>query len=189
MNTSYDAVSEEKTYRAIGRFIYAFSQLESTIRDCVAESIGLKDEYYSDIVESYDIAMLCNIAVSVFEKSLERDQVEKLKPLINNFRDLNANRVRVAHGLWVPFMEGGTVHHTPRGRLKRKVSANQAESWKSWLMKHSTFAQRLNVRTRKSCEDTEIELTQGDQASLLGPLMGRRTPEAQTASPMGCLQA
>ena len=74
MNKSYDAVSEEKTYRAIGRFIYAFSQLKSTIRDCVAESIGLKDEYYSDIVESYDIAMLCNIAVSVFETSLERDR-------------------------------------------------------------------------------------------------------------------
>ena len=123
MDKSYE-VSAEKTYRAIGRFIYAFSQAESTIRDCVGELIGLKDKYFADIVESYDIVMLCNIAESIFDKSLARYQVKKLKPLINKFRALNDVRVRVAHGLWVPFIDGGTVHHTSRRWLKRNVSAN-----------------------------------------------------------------
>ena len=106
----------EKTYRAIGRFIFEFSQAEYTIRHYVGESIGLNDNYFSDIVESYDVGLLCAIALSVFEKSLPRYQVTKLKPLINDFRALNDNRV--AHGLWVPFKDGGTVHHTLRRGLK-----------------------------------------------------------------------
>jgi hypothetical protein len=104
-------IAAEKTYRAIGRFIFEFSQVEHTIRHYVGESIGLSGKYFSDIVESYDIAMLCMVA--------------KLKPLISNFRALNDNRVRVAHGLWMPFLDGGTVHHTSR-RLKREVKPNQA---------------------------------------------------------------
>jgi hypothetical protein len=118
-------IAAEKTYRAIGRFIFEFSQVEHTIRHYVGESIGLNGKYFSDIVESYDIAMLCNIAESVFEKSLHKNMVAKLKPLISNFRALNDNRVRVAHGLWMPFLDGGTVHHTSR-RLKREVKPNQA---------------------------------------------------------------
>ena len=118
----------EKTYRAIGRFIFEFSQAEYTIRHYVGELIGLNDNYFSDIVESYDVGLLCAIALSVFEKSLPRYQVTKLKPLINDFRALNDNRVRVAHGLWVPFKDGGTVHHTLRRGLKSIASANQAAS-------------------------------------------------------------
>jgi hypothetical protein len=79
-------IAAEKTYRAIGRFIFEFSQVEHTIRHYVGESIGLNGKYFSDIVESYDIAMLCNIAESVFEKSLHKNMVAKLKPLISNFR-------------------------------------------------------------------------------------------------------
>ena len=120
--------ASDKTYRAIGCFIYAFSQAESTIRDCVSDSIGLDYKYHSDIVESYDVAMLCNIAISVFEKSLPRYQVKRLKPLINDFRALNDVRVRVVHGFWVPFLDGGTVYHASRRGLKSTASADQAES-------------------------------------------------------------
>jgi hypothetical protein len=128
MDKPYELSAEEEAYRAIGRFIYEFSQAESTIRDCVSDSIGLDYKYHSDIIESYDVAMLCNIAISVFEKSLPRYQVRKLKPLINKFRELNNVRVRVAHGVWVPSIDGGTVHHTSRRGLKSIASANQAAS-------------------------------------------------------------
>ena len=74
MDKSYE-ISAEKTYRAIGRFIFEFSQVEYTIRDYVGQSIGLNDKYFSDIVESYDVVMLCNIAVSVFDKLLPRYMV------------------------------------------------------------------------------------------------------------------
>jgi hypothetical protein len=121
-------VASEKTYHSIGRFIYAFSQTEETIRDLVAQTVGLDEKYYSPIVGSYDVALLCKIAISVFKKSLPKYNVKKLEPLINKFLDMNQIRVRVVHGLWVPFIEGGTVHHTTRQKLKVSTSANQAES-------------------------------------------------------------
>jgi hypothetical protein len=121
-------LASELTYRAIGRFIFEFSQVEYTIRHFVGESINLNEKYFSVIIESYDVGLLCTVALSVFEKSLPRYKVTKLKPLIKNFRALNDNRVRVAHGLWVPFIDGGTVHHTSRRGLKSIASANQAAS-------------------------------------------------------------
>ena len=45
--------------------------------------------------------------------------------LINDFRDLFQHRNRVAHGLWMPFKDGGTVHHVP-SNLKPRMDANQA---------------------------------------------------------------
>jgi hypothetical protein len=33
---------------------------------------------------------------------------------------------QVAHGLWVPFKDGGTVHHVQRGNLKSRMAADQA---------------------------------------------------------------
>jgi hypothetical protein len=34
----------ERTYRAIGRFVFEFSQVEYTIRHYLASEIGLKEE-------------------------------------------------------------------------------------------------------------------------------------------------
>ncbi len=93
---------EEKTYRAIGRFIFAFSQVEYTIRHYLAEEIGLKDEYFTPVVESYDVTVLCKVAKEVFGKRrpVEFRAIEKG---IDCFHKHNGDRNRVAHGLWVPF--------------------------------------------------------------------------------------
>ena len=119
--------ASERTYRAIGRFIFEFSQAEYAIRYHLALALGLKDEYFDAVIGSYDAAMLCTVASNVFEKSLSEYNFKKINVTINKFRGLNDNRVRVVHGLWVPFIDGGTVHHTPRS-LKSKTSANQAAS-------------------------------------------------------------
>jgi hypothetical protein len=50
-------VAAEKTYRAIGRFIFEFSQAEYTIRHYLAQEIGLDEEHFSAVVESYDVAI------------------------------------------------------------------------------------------------------------------------------------
>ena len=104
----------EKTYRAIGRFIFEFSQVEYTIRHYLAEEIGLKEEYFTPMVESYDAAMLCNVAKKVFEKRRPGKFASRIEECINRFLELIPIRNRVAHGLWVPFKEGGTVRHVPR---------------------------------------------------------------------------
>ena len=115
----------EKTYRAIGRFMFEFSQVEYTIRHHLAEEIGLKEEHFSAVVESYEVGALTTVAIEVFKKS-RGDDAATIWKLLNKFRGMNDERKRVAHGLWVPFKDGGTVHHVPRNNLKSRMDANQA---------------------------------------------------------------
>lgn len=41
----------EKTYRAVGRFMFEFSQVEYSIRHYLAEQIGLDEEHFVAVVE------------------------------------------------------------------------------------------------------------------------------------------
>jgi len=116
----------DKTYRAIGRFIFEFSQAEYTIRHYLAQEIGLDEEHFSAVVESYDVGVLCTVSKEVFGKSRAKSNAAEINALINDFRALSDHRNRVAHGLWVPFKDGGTVHHVPRTNLKSRMAADQA---------------------------------------------------------------
>jgi hypothetical protein len=117
----------EKTYRAIGRFIFAFSQVEYTIRHYLGEAIELKEDYFTPVIESYDVAMLCKVALEIFAKQRSGKTFDRIKKEIDLFMRINNEiRTRVAHGLWNPHNEGGTVGHVPRS-LKAIVSPNQAE--------------------------------------------------------------
>ena len=156
-----DHVAAEKTYRAIGRFIFQFSQAEYTIRHYLAEEISLAEEHFVAVVESYDVALLCTVAKEVFGKSRANTNAAAIMELINNFRSLTDNRNRVAHGLWVPFKDGGTVHHVPRTNLKSRMAANQAAA----LEKFADEACSL-------CAELE-------RAFLYTPPIGRRRPRPQ----------
>jgi hypothetical protein len=112
----------EKTYRSIGLFIHEFSQVEYSLRYAVGGELGLKEEHFSAVTSTFDVAALCNLAVVLFEGRGE------LKKLINRFRDLNTHRQRVAHGLWVPESDGGYVHHIARTSLKGGGYAQQANA-------------------------------------------------------------
>ena len=39
---------------------------------------------------------------------------------------MNAERVKIAHGLWVPFSDGGPLHHASRSSLQTVPAANRA---------------------------------------------------------------
>ncbi|MDE2152397.1 MAG: hypothetical protein KGJ85_08695 [Betaproteobacteria bacterium] len=116
----------KRVYEAIGRFIYEFSQAEYAIRYHLAEEIGLDDRFFSEVVESYDVGMLCTVAVKVFCKTRARLNATEIEKLIGKFRGINVRRNIVAHGLWVPHENGGRVHYVPRN-LKPQVEINQAE--------------------------------------------------------------
>jgi len=115
----------EKTYRAIGRFMFEFSQVEYTIRHYLAEEIGLKEEHFSAVVESYEVGALITVAIEVFKKS-RGDDAAPIWKLLNKFRGMNDERKRVAHGLWVPFKDGGTVHYVARNKLSPSQFTDQA---------------------------------------------------------------
>jgi len=117
--------AEEKVYRAIGRFIFEFSQVEYTIRHYLTEEIGIKEEHFTPVVESFDVATLCNVANKIFAMRRPGQFAARIEKGIHRFFDLNNVRNRVAHGLWVPFRDGGTVHHVPR-KLNAVRLQNQA---------------------------------------------------------------
>jgi hypothetical protein len=120
-------IASDKTYRAIGRFIFEFSQAEYTIRHYLAEEIRLDEKYFAPVVESYDVGVLCTVAKQVFLSTRDGKNAARIKMLINKFLKMSHERNRVAHGLWVPFKDGGTVHHVPRGDLKPARFSEQAD--------------------------------------------------------------
>src|SRR5258707_11160640 len=118
-------LESDKTYRAIGRFMYEFSQVEYSLRHVVGDELGIKEAQFEAVTTSFDVGVLCNLATSVFR---ERQNAEKIKALINRFRALNNHRQRVAHGLWMPFLDGGSVHYTARTSLKGSSHKQQADA-------------------------------------------------------------
>ena len=74
------------------------------------------------------MGVLCSVAIEVFTKSRANNNAARIKGLIERFRRLNDDRKRVAHGLWVPFMEGGTVHYVSSSSLKPSRLGHQAEA-------------------------------------------------------------
>jgi hypothetical protein len=121
-------IAAEKTYRAIGRFIYEFSQLEYEIRVRVSDEIGLPDWHFNEIMV-HDFTMLCNAALKVFEfaYNTEKHRWVEMEPLLKKALGLGVIRNSVAHGLWVPSMEGGKVIHVSRS-LKPNISVEQADA-------------------------------------------------------------
>jgi hypothetical protein len=122
----YSSDDEEATYRAIGRFMFEFSQLEYAIRYYTALELGVKEEM-AHVVMSHDVALLCTVATEVPTQKSDEKHKQELRDIIKQVRKINETRVKVAHGLWVPFTDGGTVHHQSRSPLKTTISAEQAK--------------------------------------------------------------
>jgi hypothetical protein len=115
------------TFHAIGRFIFEFSQLEFCLRFHTGNAAGLEGQNFTAIM-TQDFALLCTAAVEVLGRSLKHEENKRfLKEVVNECRRLNDVRVKVVHGLWVPFHEGGTLQHISRSSLKITVSVEQAE--------------------------------------------------------------
>ena len=115
----------EPTYRAIGHFIFEFSQLEAALKYYIGQECEIKDEHFAALIV-YDFAMLCTIARKVLVADVDSDG-KILDKIISDCRRMNDVRVRVTHGLWMPFMQGGTVTHISRRSLKPQLSPDQAK--------------------------------------------------------------
>lgn len=122
-----EQAAADKTYHAIGRFVFAFSQVEYTIRHYLGEAINLNEDYFTPVLESYDVALLCKVAKEVFAKQRSGKILAGIEKEIDRFLAINDVRNRVVHGLWNPYDDGGTVGHVSRNRLKPKMFQNQAE--------------------------------------------------------------
>jgi len=69
----------EKTYRAIGYFIFQFSQTEYSIRQLLGHEIKLVEKFVPAILQSYDVGALCNVAKEIF-KMTRRARIDADRP-------------------------------------------------------------------------------------------------------------
>jgi len=134
----------EPTFLAIGRFMFEFSQLEYTIKHHIAEAVRL-DEKFIDPVMTHDFALLCTAAKQILGEAMADEKRKRLNDILKECHSLNQERVRVAHGLWVPFREGGVVHHVARTSLKTTRTVGQAEH----LEKQADRANGLRFKLEK----------------------------------------
>jgi hypothetical protein len=95
---------------------------------------------------SYDVALLCAVAKQVLITSRGEHESARIRKLVDELYALNAERVRVVHGLWVPHREGGTVHHVSRSNLKPAWFANQAEAFEKKANEANALRARLEQK-------------------------------------------
>jgi hypothetical protein len=137
----------EATYRAIGRFMCEFSQLEYAIRAVVSDESGLDDIHFNAIMV-HDFSVLCTGAIEVFFIGKEANKTE-MRKLLNQARSLGDVRNRIAHGLWVAHLDGGRVIHVPRNSLKGKIFKDQAKE----LEKKADEANALRTKIERLVTD------------------------------------
>jgi hypothetical protein len=75
-----------------------------------------------------------------------------MRKLINKFRNLITERNRVAHGLWVPFKDGGTVHHVSRNKLEPDILPDRADA----LRKMADEACNIRAEIERGFGDIEL---------------------------------
>jgi hypothetical protein len=121
--------------------MFEFSQLEHALKHYVALRAGVKEEYF-DAVMTHDFSLLFTMVLEVFGSGMKMGKRKELEGIIRKCRDLNNARVRVAHGLWMPFRSGGTVHHVARTSLRSSPMYDQAVE----LQKEAEKANALRAR-------------------------------------------
>jgi len=118
----------EKTYGAIGRFMFEFSQTEYTIRHAVGREV-LKDcDKCMFVVEALDVTALCNVAKKVFKGTRPPSIAAEIDAEIKRFLAINQERVQVAHGVWIPYFDGGMVRHVSRTSFNPTISKGRTEA-------------------------------------------------------------
>jgi hypothetical protein len=108
------------TFHAMGMFIFAFSQLEFSIRFALAAYLKLSDEHFDAVTGPYDFRMLCAVTSKVqqLKYPVQKDEIENL---FKECLELNNRRVQIAHGLWTEALGNDwTVRHLSRQTLDAK---------------------------------------------------------------------
>ncbi|MET4177345.1 hypothetical protein ABIB99_008469 [Bradyrhizobium sp. LA6.1] len=106
-----DENTAPELFKAIGHFMFQFSQLEAVIRNSLASALGLKTNKNGDLITSaYDFRALCDVTSGFLCNLYESDgeYTKEVKSVFNACKTLNEDRVRVAHGTWL--LDGGTRH-------------------------------------------------------------------------------
>ncbi|MDB5610939.1 MAG: hypothetical protein JWP25_7839 [Bradyrhizobium sp.] len=133
---AFEIMQSEEFYRAIGEFIFRFSQLEYLIKSALASYLKLRDDQFDVVVGPYDFAMLCTVAEKTIKLDFDAEFHPALKSFFNKCRKLNQEvRVVVAHGSWTT--EG--ARYASRQSLEARMHFEKPDK----LVKAAADAKRL----------------------------------------------
>lgn len=98
---AFEILQSQEFFRAIGEFIFRFSQLEYLIKSTLASYLKLRDDQFDVVVGPYDFAMLLTVAEKTIKLDFDTEYHPQIKAFFNRCRKLNQEaRVVVAHGSW-----------------------------------------------------------------------------------------
>lgn len=133
---------QRQTNEAIGAFIFAFSQLEFTIRVRLARVLGLKESMADIVTGPYDFAMLCVVSreAMLAKKRVSNKRKNVVKAFFKDCLDLNSrNRLIVAHALWTV----GGASHVSRSSLKRTIHFSDLNDLRAETKKAQALMNRM----------------------------------------------
>jgi hypothetical protein len=143
-NILEEAFKVDDHYRAIGRFIFQFSQLELTIRHALTSTLDLKETLSDPITAPYDFATLCRVTKTVMRDwaSADPDICKAVDKVFKDCLRLNEQRVRIAHGTW---LLGNVAIHVSRRTFKASEYFDSSED----IEREADEAQRLMGQVSK----------------------------------------
>jgi len=125
MQEAFEIMQSEEFFRAIGEFMFRFSQLEYLIKSTLASYLKLRDDQFDVVVGPYDFAMLCTVAEKTIKLDFDAEYHPALKAFFNRCRKLNQEvRVVVAHGSW----STGGARYASRQSLEAKMHFEKPEN-------------------------------------------------------------
>lgn len=133
---AFEIMQSEEFYRAIGEFIFRFSQLEYLIKSALASYLKLRDDQFDVVIGPYDFAMLCTVAEKTIKLDFDEKSHPALKAFFNRCRKLNQEvRIVVAHGSW----STGGARYASRQSLEARMHFEKPDK----LVKAAAEAKRL----------------------------------------------
>jgi hypothetical protein len=113
---------DDEMFRAIGEFIYSFSQMEITMRLRLADALQLREGLFEVVVGSYDFATLCNVLREVLMRTRIDLDSGIIAKLFKRCPALNQQvRVVIAHATW--YSEGGGASHFSKNTFERRATS------------------------------------------------------------------
>src|SRR6266404_125958 len=120
-----EVLQSEEFFRAIGEFIFRFSQLEYLLKSTLASYLKLRDDQFDVVVGPYDFAMLLTVAEKTIKLDFDAQYHPALKSFFNKCRKLNQEvRLVVAHGSWTT----GGARYASRQSLEAKMHFEKPEN-------------------------------------------------------------
>jgi len=125
LQEAIEVMQSEEFFRAIGEFIFRFSQLEYLLKSTLASYLKLRDDQFDVVVGPYDFAMLLTVAEKTIKLDFDAEFHPALKTFFNKCRKLNQEvRLVVAHGSWTT----GGARYASRQSLEAKMHFEKPEN-------------------------------------------------------------